>query len=161
MCTNVNNKYYGNLYWPYSICCNPRDEVIICDSLNNRLLVFSGEFLFKYQIGGKRGNLNGLFDEPCDIVLSEMQKLFIADKNNYRIQIFTEIRKFRQVSDEEMKQMDKEQQAMISSFEYVFDEVIKLKEKPVKICCSVFANVSAVSCENGTVFIVIILIFIN
>jgi hypothetical protein len=114
------------------------------------------DFIFKYQIGidkeSKNNNSNDYqFDEPCDIVLNNSQKLLVADKNNFRIQIFAEIRKFRQIVESENKDRDKKE-PLSSSFEYVFDEIIKLKEKPIKLCSSIFTNMIAVGCENGFVF---------
>ena len=144
---NDNNAYYGNIYWPFSICCNQRDEIIVADSFNNRILVFSLEFIFKYQIGRQEEKNSAncdQFDEPCDIILNDSQKLLVADKNN-----FAEIRKFRKAEFDA-----KNEEPLSSSFEYVFDEIIKLKEKPIKISSSIFTNITAVGCENGFVFII-------
>ncbi len=38
---------------------------------------------------GRQGSGNGEFDNPCDISCDSTGKLYVADRNNHRIQIFT------------------------------------------------------------------------
>ena len=93
---NNNHTSYGNLLWPYSVTSTFNDDIICVDSFEHRLLVFTREFLFKYQIGEKKGSSAGEFDEPVDVILNEIGKLYVADKNNFRLQVFVEQRKFKE-----------------------------------------------------------------
>ncbi len=90
-----NQPKYGNLIWSNSVACATNGDIFVGDRFEHRILVFNKDFIFKYQIGGK-GNLTGQFDEPTDICFNENAKLFVADKNNFRVQVFSEAKKSRE-----------------------------------------------------------------
>jgi hypothetical protein len=159
---NSNHSSFGNLLWSHSITSTSSGDIIIVDSLENRLLFFNKEFIFKYHIGSK-GKENGEFDEPTDAVLSETGKLYISDKNNFRVQIYSESKiKNKGVSlassqfSKQSTELDlKKTKTKIfkTSNEFTYFNSVLLEDKPVKLASSPFNNVMAVSTENGLIFI--------
>ena len=137
--------------------CSHNDEVICIDPVEHRVLVFSREFIFRYQIGGK-GEADGQFNEPSDIILNEVGRLYVADKNNYRLQMFTEQKKFKEAKkgisfSGGSSLASKLKSNFKTGTEYTFKETIRLSDKPIKICSAPFAPVIAIGTENGYFFI--------
>lgn len=155
---NNNNASYGNIIWPYSITSTFNDDVILADTFEHRLLVFSREFIFKYQIGDTKGNAEGQFDEPADLVLNELGKLFVADKNNTRIQILTEQRKFKESKATKFSMgtntESSKSKLLKSGSEYSFREQIRLSDKPIKLTSAPLASIVCVATEKGYFWII-------
>ncbi len=157
---NSNHHSYGNLLWSHSITSTHNDDIVLVDTIENRLLFFNKEFIFKYQIGSK-GNLDGEFDEPTDIIINEMGKLYVSDKNNYRLQIFSESKKNKDIKlnvsggvDTKITALKKQPTKIFrASNEFNHLNSIQLDDKPIKLSSSPFNSVIAVSTENGLVFI--------
>jgi len=120
--------------------------------------VFTREFLFKYQIGGeKKGSGLGEFNEPVDATLNEVGKLFVADKNNFRLQTFVEQRKFKDSKtkfSQGTKTESSNSKVLKPGSEYTFKAAIKLKDKPVKLTAAPLAPIVAVATEKGYIFVI-------
>ena len=143
--------------WPYSISSTFNDDIICADSFEHRLLVFSREFIFKYQIGDTKGNALGQFDEPVDLVINEIGKLFVADKNNYRVQIFVEQKKSKEVKTAKFSQGVSESDTSKiykHGSDFIFKDVIRLVDKPVKLTAAPLAPIIGVATENGSIFLI-------
>ncbi|RNA35334.1 E3 ubiquitin- ligase TRIM71-like [Brachionus plicatilis] len=140
---NNNDPAYGNIYWPSSVITTYNEDVIVLDSFAHRLIVFNKELIFKYQIG-TFGSQKSQFNEPSDMVINEIGRLYVADKNNCRLQIFNETRlrgRYQKLS------------ALKSGTEFTFNKTVTLNDKPVKVASAALASVIAVSTETGFVYI--------
>ena len=171
---NSNNNF-GDVFWSNSIACSTNGDIFVADRFDNRVLVFNKEFIYKYQFGSKGPN-TGQFNEPADICFSESGKLFIADKNNYRIQIYSEVKKNRESKGVKMatslsfhfenlfagletphtmktakSQTTVKSKSVRVGGEYCYHNYIDLDDKPVKLCSSPFSGIMAVSTINGMV----------
>lgn len=140
---NSNDPAYGNIYWPTSVVTTFKEDIIILDSLSHRLLVFNKHLIFKYQIGSF-GNLKSQFDEPSDIIINEIGRLYVADKNNCRLQIFSETR---------LRGRFQKQSALKSSTGFSFNKMVILNDKPIKLASAALASVIAVSTQTGFIYI--------
>ncbi|CAF0907156.1 unnamed protein product [Brachionus calyciflorus] len=140
---NQNDPAYGNIYWPSSVTCTFNEDIIILDTLGHRLIVFNKELIFKYQIG-TYGSEDGKFNEPSDIVLNEIGRLYVADKNNYRIQIFNETK---------LRTRYQKLSVIKSGNEFTFNKCIYLNDKPIKLASAALSSVVAVSTEKGFIYI--------
>lgn len=151
---NNNHEKYGNVLWPRAIVSTYHEDIICTDPLCHRLLVFNRDFIFKYQIGSK-GSLNGQFNEPVDSILNEIGKLYVADKNNFRVQIFSEIRKPKEILRSTMSNNSAKFSNLKSKsdIEFCFVKQIKFNDKPIKLTSSPLSSVVAVATENGFIFI--------
>ena len=76
--------------YPWAAAVNERDEIVITDSCNNRVQVFSSDGTYLRSFGSK-GNKEGEFNSPKGIAIdNESGIIFIADTANHRIQLFSE-----------------------------------------------------------------------
>ena len=69
------------------------DEVIICDSGNSRLQVFTSDLVFVRQIGSP-GWGNGQLENPFDVTHDQDGNLYVTDRLNHCIQVFNTQGKF-------------------------------------------------------------------
>ena len=60
----------------------------VADLLNHRIQKFDfrGTFITTW---GSKGEEDGQFDKPQDIAVDSTGKVYVADSNNYRIQVFS------------------------------------------------------------------------
>jgi len=65
--------------------CEKNGNVIVVDSGNNRLQVFTGEGKFLAKCG-KAGSGEGEFNQPWGITLDQAGNIYVADWKNHRIQ---------------------------------------------------------------------------
>ena len=88
---SVNGKVIGqNLFdFPRGLKVN-NNKLYVCDSTNNRILVFDRELNYITRIGGSEGSGPGQFKWPHDIAWDSSSMLYVADKGNGRIQVFDE-----------------------------------------------------------------------
>lgn len=158
---NDHDPGFGNLIWPKSLVTTSNDEIICVDSFEHRLLVFNKDFIYKSQIGS-RGNEKGQFNFPVDLALSESSRLYIADKDNSRIQVFREVKKYKQMrvhiarllaSDSDNKKANARPKSFTDGSEFVFDEEIRFKDKPVRVNISPLASTTAIGTESGFIFV--------
>ncbi len=82
------------LYWPNDVVIDPRDgDIFVTDShrngLNNRVIHFdrNGNFLNEF---GEKGSGPGQLSEPHTIAMDSQGRLLVGDRENNRIQIFTQ-----------------------------------------------------------------------
>ena len=75
----------GELLRPAGLVCDANGNLIVVDSGNNRLQVFTpdGKFVAKY---GKAGSGDGEFNQPWGITLDTAGNIYVADWKNHRIQ---------------------------------------------------------------------------
>ena len=141
---------------------------MVVDKRHDRVLVFNSGFIFKYQLGGTKGSWGNEFDEPNDIVLSQLGLLYVADTNNKRLQIFEEKKIFKKASVANLFNGDKPKAAkpalsqrhgivqppmFKSGVEFRHVESLDLDDKPLWLSSSPLSSVVAVSTEQGHVFI--------
>ena len=81
-------KLTDQFSYPLGLTVNNKDQIIVADSGNNRVQVFSkkGEHL---RTIGRKGIGRNEFNKPCSVVSDESNNIIVADKN-CRLQIFTE-----------------------------------------------------------------------
>lgn len=172
---NNSTAAYGNLVWANSLTCASNGDIFVADRFEHRIIVFTREFIYKYKIGS-RGSEKGQFDEPADICMSESGKLFVADKNNKRVQVFAEQKKPREARGIKLnasfglavnlgsqlpatakttKTTTTMTRGIKASGEYSYQSCIELEDRPVKLCASPFCGVMAVSTRNGKFMILI------
>ena len=70
---------------PAGIVCEDNGNMIVVDSGNNRLQVFTpdGKFVGKC---GKAGSGEGEFNQPWGITLDKDGNIYVADWKNHRVQ---------------------------------------------------------------------------
>jgi DNA-binding beta-propeller fold protein YncE len=73
---------------PTDVAVNSRGEIYVADGYgNSRVVKFSpeGKFLLKW---GTKGAGQGQFDIPHAIVIDSLDRVYVADRENHRIQVF-------------------------------------------------------------------------
>ncbi len=83
----------GQFKYPEGLCVTGTGEVLVCDSSNHRIQVFSsdGKFLRTFGNGGAGGRTGVT---PFDVAVSHEGDLYVCDYNNNRIQCFGSDGKF-------------------------------------------------------------------
>jgi NHL repeat len=76
------------LYGPRDLVVNPQGFVIVSDTGNKRLVVYSRDGDYVNQIGGE-GSALGQFNEPVGLALTPENELLVADQGNRRVQVLT------------------------------------------------------------------------
>lgn len=84
----------GLLYWPNDVAVDPRDgDVFVADShrggLNNRIVRFAADGSYMGEFGGL-GSGPGQLSEPHTLAMDSRGRLFVGDRENNRIQIFSQ-----------------------------------------------------------------------
>jgi len=158
---NTGHSSYGNLIWSNSITCSSNGDIFMADRFQNRVVVFNKELIYKYSIDNGKGSAPGQFDEPSSVCISEGGKLYVADKNNKRIQIFAECKRNRDnVKSVKLgglfEDFGRKTGTTLGSIksskvvgEFGFSSFIELDDRPVKLCSSAFSGIMAVSTKNG------------
>jgi len=77
----------GEFQWLEGIAIDPKDNIYIADTFNNRIqkLTNSGDFITSW---GEKVSLPGEFSRPADIIFTKQENLLVVDSANHRIQIF-------------------------------------------------------------------------
>ena len=84
------------LNWPLGLLLLQSDLLFICDSMNDRIVVLKDDKL-AYSFG-EHGKNPGYFNQPIDLVSNPTEdQLFITDRNNNRIQVFSPCGQFLRV----------------------------------------------------------------
>lgn len=173
MVLNDGKANYGECIWSNGITSTSNGDIFLVDRFEHRVLVFNKEFIYKYQIGS-RGSASGQFHEPSDICVSESGKLYVADTNNSRVQIFSVSKRnrgqeskvklstsfsfgFEGPDDLFSASPTKSAKSYTSSKtkmfkptgEFCYHDCIDLDDKPIKLCSSAFSGNMAVSTKNG------------
>ena len=76
----------GDLYLPYGVTVDVKDRIIVSESGNHRLSIFTdtGEFI---QCIGEKGTSLGQFQCPLNICINSNDKVVVADEGNGRLQM--------------------------------------------------------------------------
>jgi len=77
----------GQLSNPYGITTDSKGNILVCDTDNHRVQIFSpkGNFISLF---GSNGNGNGQFNFPYGITINSKGNILVSDFKNHRIQIF-------------------------------------------------------------------------
>lgn len=91
--TKVGNQGTGNLQftWPSDVAVAGDDGVWVVDTYNHRIKKMSNNLasmLYTSQVGGSSGSANGSFNRPSAIAIDGDGFLYVADRNNNRVQKF-------------------------------------------------------------------------
>src|SRR5687767_5292406 len=86
-------KENGQLNSPGGIAVFHDGRIVIADSVNNRIQIFSpnGEFLSTF---GSAGNKHGEFYGPEGVAIDNEERIIVSDLCNYRLQVFSQNFKF-------------------------------------------------------------------
>ena len=78
----------GNFNFPNGIRMSQDQEILVCDSDNHRIQVFSTDLTLRRVIG-KMGCGKREFSQPFDLVFDEEGNLYVVEKENHRIQVLS------------------------------------------------------------------------
>jgi YYY domain-containing protein len=76
----------GDLYGPRGVSLSPDGRVWVCDTGNNRVVLYDAE-LKQLGVFGKKGSGKAELDQPVGIARGDRDRMFVADSGNRRIQI--------------------------------------------------------------------------
>ena len=78
----------GNFNFPNGIRMSKDQEILVCDSDNHRIQVFSTQ-LSLHRVIGKMGYGKREFSAPNDLVFDEEGNLYVVENGNHRIQVLS------------------------------------------------------------------------
>jgi len=85
----------GEFNNPVGVCMDTRGNIIVADKDNNRIVFYSWDGV-KEQYLGKLGKMDnragageGEFNQPQGVTVDKVNRLFVADSGNHRVQILT------------------------------------------------------------------------
>ena len=80
---------------PTGIAFEPNGDFWVSDGyVNSRVVKFNKNGEYVLQIGGKKGTADGEFDTAHDVALDGKGRIYVADRENRRVQIFSADGKF-------------------------------------------------------------------
>ena len=80
----------GMLRCPWGVAVNERDEIVVTDTVNHRIQVFSSDGTYLRSFG-TRGDKQGEFNFPTGIAFDPKNgNILVADSDNHRVQLFSE-----------------------------------------------------------------------
>ena len=81
----------GMLSQPWGVAVNERNEIVVTDSGNHRIQVFSSDGTFLRSFG-REGEKQGEFNCPRGIAfdISKNEGIFVVDRSNHRVQFFND-----------------------------------------------------------------------
>ncbi len=79
----------GDFHYPTHVCIAPDGRLIVSDSLNFRVQVFSPEGRFLFKIGGP-GNTPGSFSRPKGVAADSDGNIYVVDALFDNVQVFDE-----------------------------------------------------------------------
>jgi len=77
----------GQFNYPTAVAVNSQSEILVCDSLNFRVQVFSPEGVFR-RVFGKAGDSPGSFSRPKAIAVDSDDNIYVLDTLFDNVQIF-------------------------------------------------------------------------
>jgi tripartite motif-containing protein 71 len=87
--TGTSNKHFNS---PSSVAISSDNHIYVADCFNHRIQVFGGAIKnYKYiaTMGtGSKGDSNTQFNCPIDVAVSKNNLIYVADRDNHRIQVF-------------------------------------------------------------------------
>lgn len=78
----------GTLNGPYDVDFAPNGDILVADSRNSRVCVFSPDGSTLLRAFGAEGDAAGQFKSPRGLAVHESQ-LYVIEQNNSRLQVFT------------------------------------------------------------------------
>ena len=74
----------GQFNYPWDVACNSNDQILVSDTRNHRIQLFSpsGDFVIKY---GYDGSLWRHFDSPRGVCFTADDRAVVTDFNNHRL----------------------------------------------------------------------------
>ena len=98
-CTTISNNHCttfgslgkgpGQLNYPMGVAVDDRTgRLIVSEMYNHRMQVFDADGHHQRFIGDGQGSQDGQLENPWGLALNEQGRLFVADFNNQRVQIF-------------------------------------------------------------------------
>jgi DNA-binding beta-propeller fold protein YncE len=80
---------------PTGIAFEPNGDFWVSDGyVNSRVVKFNKDGEYVMQIGGKKGTADGEFDTVHDVAIDKRGRIYVADRENRRVQIFSPDGKF-------------------------------------------------------------------
>ena len=74
---------------PYGVAVNERDEIVVTDTDNHRVQVFSSDGTYLRSFG-RGGDKQGEFNFPFGIAFDKNRRSIVVDYSNHRVQLFNE-----------------------------------------------------------------------
>ena len=74
---------------PWGVAVNERDEIVVTESANSRVQVFSSDGTYLRSFG-RKGNKQGELNYPRGITIHETNNIIVVDSWNHRVQLFSE-----------------------------------------------------------------------
>ena len=74
---------------PYGVAVNGRDDIIVTDTDNHRVRVFSSDGTYLRSFG-RVGDKRGEFNFPVGIAFDKNRRSIVVDNSNHRVQLFNE-----------------------------------------------------------------------
>ncbi|XP_022810249.1 E3 ubiquitin-protein ligase TRIM71-like isoform X1 [Stylophora pistillata] len=79
----------GTLNDPYGVAVYERDEILVTDTSNSRVQVFSSDGTYLRSFG-RKGDKQGEFDFPTGIAYGKNKNIIVVDTDNHRVQFFND-----------------------------------------------------------------------
>lgn len=90
-----NNESKDSFNRPTGIAFEPNGDFWVSDGyVNSRAVKFNKDGEYVMQVGGKKGKADGEFDTAHDVALDARGRVYVADRENHRVQIFSPDGKF-------------------------------------------------------------------
>lgn len=70
------NQNLNTVEWPNAIVTTYLGDVVCADTQHHRIVVFSRDFIFKYEIGKHGSSARDEFDEPVDLTINPLGLIF-------------------------------------------------------------------------------------
>ncbi|XP_054714408.1 RING finger protein nhl-1-like [Uloborus diversus] len=83
----------GHFTWPRGVCVGPDNTIVVADSNNHRVQVFSGNGKFLHSFGSY-GTGEGEFDSPAAVTCNRIGQYVVSDRYNHRLQVFDSTGRF-------------------------------------------------------------------
>lgn len=80
-------KENGGMSFPFGICCNSRNEIMVSENYNNRVQIFSLDGLFLNMLGSG-GKHPIQLQKPTGICVDACDNIYIAERKGDRISVF-------------------------------------------------------------------------
>ncbi len=76
----------GLFTWPRGIAVGPANSIVVADSSNHRVQIFTSDGGYAFSFGGY-GNGDAEFDCLAGVAVNRIGQYIIADRYNHRVQV--------------------------------------------------------------------------